>query len=93
MSTTMESKFWRTLQKDTVLVLVADKNLKVTEGELFTGLVKWCRGNTATEEEAIEMFQHIFADWIFVENISETEFKNTFEPRKSPPRSIWEVYI
>ena len=80
MKETMESKSWWTLQKDTVLFLVSDKNLKVTEGELFTGMVKWCRGNTDTETEAIEMFQNIFADRIFIENISETEFIKKFEP-------------
>ena len=80
MQETMISNAWPTLQKDIVLILVADINLKVTEGELFTGMVNWCRGNTDTEMEAIEKFQHFFADKIFVKNISETEFINKFEP-------------
>ena len=71
---------WSTLQENVVLELVGDINLKVTEGELFTGMVKWCRANTDTEQEAVAKFQEHFADKIIVKNISESEFINEFEP-------------
>ena len=76
----MNSESWLTLQENVVMDLVEDVNLKVTEGELFTGMVRWCRANTDTEQEAIEKFQHYFADKILVKNISESEFINEFEP-------------
>ena len=76
----MTSEAWLTLQENVVMELVEDIDLKVTEGELFTGMVKWCRANTETEKEAIEKFQHNFADKIVVKNISESEFLNEFEP-------------
>ena len=52
----------------------------MTEGQLFTGIVKWCRANTETEQEAIAEFQQDFAAKILDENISQTEFINDFLP-------------
>ena len=74
------SESWVSLMENVVLELVDDVNLRVTEGELFAGLVRWCRANTDDEEEAIERFQINFADKILVKNISENEFLNEFEP-------------
>ena len=71
---------WSTLQENVVLELVGDINLKVTEGELFTGMVKWCRANTDTEQEAVAKFQEKFADKIVVKNISEDTFLNIIGP-------------
>ena len=52
----------------------------MTEGQLFTGIIKWCGANTKTEQEAIQKFQHDFANKIIAENISESEFMETFQP-------------
>ena len=52
----------------------------MTEGQLFTGIVKWCRANTETEREAIAEFQQDFAAKILDENISQSEFINDFLP-------------
>ena len=71
---------WMTLQDNVVMELVDDVDLKVTEGELFTGIVRWCRVNTETEEEAIEKFRNCFVDKIRVENISQTAFLHEFGP-------------
>ena len=71
---------WTTLQENVVLELVSDINLRVTEGELFTGMIKWCRANTETEEEAVVRFQEKFADKIIVKNIGEDSFLNTIGP-------------
>ena len=67
---------WTTLQENVILELVSDVNLKVTEGEMFQGMVKWCRANTDTEAEAVLKFQESFASKIVVKNISEDTFLN-----------------
>ena len=69
-----------TLQEGVVLEMVSDVNLKVTEGELFTGMVKWCRANTTTEDEAVAKFQQKFADKIIVKNVSENTFLSNIGP-------------
>ena len=66
---------WLTLQENVVLELVSDVNLKVTEGELFEGMVKWCRANTKTENEAVIKFQEKFAERIIVKNFDEETYK------------------
>ena len=71
---------WLTLQENVVLELVSDVNLKVTEGELFEGMVKWCRANTESENEAVNKFQERFAERIIVKNISEETFLNIIGP-------------
>ena len=71
---------WTTLQENVILELVKDINLKVTEGELFNGMVKWCRANTDSEDEAIQKFQEKFADKIIVKNVSEDTFLNDIGP-------------
>ena len=55
----------------------------MTEGQLFTGIVKWCRANTETEREAIAEFQQDFAAKILEENISQSEFINEFLPLRA----------
>ena len=76
----IQTHAWLTLQEHVVLELAADANLKVTEGELFAGLVKWCQANTATEDEAIIEFQKKFADKIIAKNINEGTFLNNIGP-------------
>jgi len=71
---------WSTLQENVILDLVSDVNLKVSEGELFTGMVKWCRANTENEQEAVLKFQQKFADRIVVKNICEDTFLNIIGP-------------
>merc|ERR1712079_311349 len=74
------SEAWLTLPENIIMDLVDDAHLKVTEGQLFTGIIKWCGANTKTEQEAIQKFQHDFANKIIAENISESEFMETFQP-------------
>jgi len=71
---------WKTLEESVVLELVGDKNLKVTEGQLFGGMVNWCKANTTTEDEAVTLFQQKFADLIMVKNVSESTFLNEIGP-------------
>ena len=54
--------------------------LQVTEGELFSGMIRWCRANTDTEQEAVSKFQKHFADKIIVKNVSEDTFLNEIGP-------------
>ena len=65
---------WLTLQENVVLELVSDVNLKVTEGELFEGMVKWCRANTETENEAVIKFQEKFSERIIVKISAKKRF-------------------
>lgn len=76
----LPSESWLTLQENVVLDLVEDINLKVSEGELFSGMVRWCRANTDTTEEAIKKFQHYFADKIIVKNVSQDTFLEDIGP-------------
>ena len=70
----LPSESWAKLQENVVLQLVEDINLRVSEGELFGGIVRWCRANTDTEEEAIRKFQQKFADKIIVKDLSKDTF-------------------
>ena len=76
----LPSESWATLQENVVLELVEDINLRVSEGELFGGIVRWCRANTDTEEEAIRKFQQKFADKIIVKDVSEDTFLSEIGP-------------
>ena len=76
----LPSDSWTTLQENVVLELVEDINLKVTEGELFGGMVRWCRANTDNEEEAIRKFQQKFAVKIIVKNVSKDTFLSEIGP-------------
>ena len=76
----MASDAWLWLSRGVIMELLEDTNLQVTEGQLFTGIVKWCRANTVTEQEAINKFQHCFADKIFGKNISAREFLEVIQP-------------
>ena len=76
----LPSESWSTLQENVVLELAEDINLKVSEGELFGGMVRWCRANTDCEEEAVKKFQQKFADKIIVKNVSEDTFLSEIGP-------------
>jgi len=76
----LPSVSWHTLQENVILEVVEDTNLKVTEGELFAGMVRWCRANTDSEEEAILKFQQKFASKIIVKNVSEDTFLSEIGP-------------
>ena len=76
----LSSESWTTLQENVVLELAEDINLKVTEGELFSGMVRWCRANTESEHDAIKKFQQKFADKIIVKNVSENIFLSEIGP-------------
>merc|ERR1719443_1722033 len=43
-------------------------------------MVKWCRANTETENEAVIKFQEKFSERIIVKNISEETFLNIIGP-------------
>ena len=75
------------IQESVIMDLLEDNNLKVTEGQLFTGIVEWCRFNThegeddinQEEKRAIEKFQD-FVDKIDASNISMSEWYEVFQP-------------
>ena len=75
----LNSRAWVTLPETVIMDVVKDVDLDVTEGELVTGIIKWCRANTKTLQNAIDKFQHSFLSSIFVENIGESEFKKGLE--------------
>jgi len=76
----IQTEAWLTLQESVVLELVSDINLKVTECELFHGMVRWCRSNSSSEEEAVSKFQEKFASKIIVKNISQDSFLHDIGP-------------
>ena len=76
----MASEAWLWLPESLILELVEDTNLNVTEGKLFTGIIKWCRANSETEQEAIDKFKNCFADTIFGKNISRWQWLDLFLP-------------
>ena len=54
----------------------------MTEGQLFTGIVKWCKANTETEQGAVDKFETLFVDAIFGKNISRSEWLEVFLPQE-----------
>ena len=78
---------WLTLQENVVLELVSDVNLKVTEGQLFEGMVKWCRANTDTELESIYKFKKNFSNKILIQNTCVQTYNKIEDPGGylSPP--------
>ena len=49
----MASDAWLWLSRGVIMELLEDTNLQVTEEQLFSGIVKWCRANTQIDQEAI----------------------------------------
>ena len=43
----MASEAWVWLPEGVIMELLEDSSLQVTEGQLFDGIVNWCRANTA----------------------------------------------
>ena len=76
----MASEAWLWLPESLILELVEDTNLNVTEGKLFTGIIKWCRANSETEQEAIDKFKNCFVDTNFGKNISRWQWLDLFLP-------------
>ena len=76
----MASEAWVWLPESVILELLEDSSLQVTEGQLFDGIVNWCRASTGTEKEAIDKYQHCFADKMVGKNISIPEWLNVFRP-------------
>ena len=76
----MASEAWVWLPESVIMELLEDSSLQVTEGQLFDGIVNWCRANTGTEQEAIDKYQHCFADKMVGKNISIPEWLNVFRP-------------
>merc|ERR1712242_316065 len=77
----MASDAWLWIPERQIIKLVED-NLDVTEGQLFTGIVKWCRANTETEQGAVDKFETLFVDAIFGKNISRSEWLEVFLPQE-----------
>jgi len=61
---------WGQVDCDVVLDIVEDDNLNITEGELFTAMVNWCKANTSSEIESVELFREKFVEKVLVQNIS-----------------------
>jgi len=80
MKNILPTKSWVTLEEHVVLELVKDTNLKVSEGDIFEGIIRWCRASTNSEEEAILKFQQKFADKIIAKNISNETFVTKIGP-------------
>ena len=76
----MASEAWVWLPESVIMELLEDSSLQVTEGQLFDGIVNWCRANTGTEQEAIDKYQHCFAEKMVGKNISIPEWLNVFRP-------------
>ena len=77
----MASDAWLWIPEKQIIKLVED-NLDVTEGQLFTGIVKWCKANTETEQGAVDKFETLFVDAIFGKNISRSEWLEVFLPQE-----------
>ena len=69
---------WLTFEENFIQELMQHDDIKATEGQLFMGLVKWCRANTKSEDEAVKKFQEKFASKVIKENISQEAFIKTF---------------
>jgi len=76
----LSSEAWPSLLQEDVASLLQERDLLVTEGQLFTGVVRWCAANTATEEEAVNMFKLDFAEKFIVKNFSEKAFLDHIMP-------------
>jgi len=74
------SHAWLQLAQAAVTQLVLDTNLKVTEGELFSAVVRWCKANTSAEQDAVTLFMNDFADKFIVNNISMDAFVKDIGP-------------
>ena len=74
LNTLIAKPAWEKVQENVLLDLIDDENLAMSEGDLFTAMVDWCKGNTNSEEEAVEFFQAKFADKVMVKNISQDTF-------------------
>merc|ERR1711936_1188428 len=77
----MASDSWLWIPERQIIKLVED-NLDVTEGQLFTGIVKWCKANTETEQGAVDKFETLFVNAIFGKNISRSEWLEGFLPQE-----------
>ena len=86
----VKSKAWLELPRRELLEVVEDPALKVkssiviviiiikvTEGEIFTGVVDWCVANTNSERESKTIFQQNFEAKFLVGNISIDMFKSS----------------
>ena len=76
----MASEAWLWLPESKIMELVEDTNINASEGQLFTGIIKWCRANSETEQEAIDKFKNCFVDTIFGKNISRWQWLDLFLP-------------
>ena len=78
----MASEAWLWLPETLVMELVEDTNINASEGQLFTGIINWCRANFETEQNAIDKFKMCFADSIFGKNISRGDWLEVFLPHE-----------
>ena len=78
----MASEAWLWLPEKLVMELVEDTNINASEGQLFTGIIKWCRANFETEQKAIDKFKMCFADSIFGKKISRRDWLEVFLPQE-----------
>ena len=76
--TILNLEVWLTFEENIIQEIMQHDDIKATEGQLFMGLVKWCRANTESEDEAVKKFQEKFASKVIKENISEAAFIKTF---------------
>ncbi|XP_023319476.1 uncharacterized protein LOC111694717 isoform X2 [Eurytemora carolleeae] len=68
---------WNLLEESVVLDILDDQKLKVPEGELFQGMINWCKYNTEDQESATHKFESQFSSKVRVKNMTKNTFLKT----------------